>query len=213
MKPGPILWLALALGASSPAVAQAAPVQAILLEPAQPTGALLELWSGPGAVPGRLEAMLDVGDEGGGRVMRLLAADGAADRYRVSVQFETSMGLSGEGPHIDLRDWKHCRSRWYPAPPVGADGFRLPVANDADRDCFPPATRDELRRAVQAAMTAQAWDPGVGRHWLALVDRVPRLGEFPSYVAISTLRVRVEHRVGDAWRVLTTVALQVPMGC
>ena len=36
----------------------------------------------------------------------------AGETYRVRVQYETSLGLSAEGPHLDLTDWKHCVSDW-----------------------------------------------------------------------------------------------------
>ena len=205
--------LCLCLWMGSITSGHASPVQAIVLDPASPVGELVSIWEQSGAVPKRIEMMLGLGEEAGGRVLRVLPAESDASRYRVSVQFETSMGISGEGPHIDLLDWKHCLSEWRFAQPVEADGFRLPVPQDNDYTCFPHATREELRQAVQQALDTFESGPEHKQHWLGLVDQVPRVGEFPSYVTISMVRVRIEHNDGNTWSVLTTIEFIVPMGC
>ncbi|QNP41009.1 hypothetical protein [Lysobacter solisilvae (ex Woo and Kim 2020)] len=194
------------------ATAGNAPAPAIVLEPLPPTGELLELWAQPGPVPAHLQAQIDLGDDAGGRVLRLIAPDDKPGNYRVSVQFETSAGISGEGPHVDLIDWKHCRSDWHPAADDGEGGFRLPFPDERDQSCFPPATRGELRTAVHNAITWEA-DAAARARWLDLAAQAPRIGEAPSYVAISLIRVRVEYREAGAWRLLTVIDLLVPMGC
>ena len=214
MKTRHFLWLPLSLVAGSAVSGGAMPLQAIVLDPGVPADELLEVWvpkSGP--VPKRIDATLGLGEETGGRILRVFQADGDASRYRVSVQFETSMGISGEGPHIDLLDWKHCRSEWRPAQPVDADGFRLPIPTDGEQTCFPHATREELRAAVQQALGKYDWGRESNRQWLGRVDQASHVGEFPSYVAISMVRVRIEQHVGGTWTLLTTIDFSVPMGC
>ncbi|GAB3365303.1 hypothetical protein GCM10027431_06170 [Lysobacter rhizosphaerae] len=214
MKTRHFLWLPLCMLAGSAVSGGAMPLQAIVLDPGVPAGELLEVWvpkSGP--IPKRIDATLELGEETGGRILRVLQADGDASRYRVSVQFETSMGIDGEGPHIDLLDWKHCRSEWRPAQPVGTDGFRLPVPHDGDDTCFPHATREELRQAVRDALGPYDFGQERNQQWLGLVEQAPRVGEFPSYVAISMVRVRIERRDGNEWSLLTTIEFSVPMGC
>jgi hypothetical protein len=206
---GLAIGLTFALGE---AAAGGVPAPAIVLEPLQPTGELLEIWARPGSLPAHLEAQLDPGDEHGGRVLRLIASDDAPGHYRVSVQFETSAGISGEGPHVDLLDWRHCRSDWRPAAADGDGGFRLPLPEDRDHSCFPPATREELHAAVRKAITWEE-DAAARARWLGLAAQASRVGEAPSYVAISLVRVRVEYREAGAWRLLTVIDLLVPMGC
>jgi hypothetical protein len=193
--------------------ARAAPPQAILLEFDSPERELREVWTQPDRMPQRMDVSLELGDEAGGSVLRLLPDAGDADSYRVSVQFETSAGISGEGPHIDLLDWKHCRSDWRPAEPVGNSGFRLPVPRNEDDTCFPQATRAELREAVERALGEYGMGTDSDQRWLGLADQVPRVGEFPSYIAISTVRVRIERHDGRSWRLLTTIDFRIPMGC
>lgn len=205
-------WLAMGLCAMGGASASAPDVQAILLEPVPPAGELRELWSGPGPLPSRIEAAIEFGEDGP-YVLRVLGADGAGQRYRVSAQFETSMAIGDEGPHLDLVDWKHCRSDWRPAQRLDAEAFRLPLPHDRDLACFPRSTREELRAAVERAVAMPAADAAWRQRWLALADQVPQVGEYPSYVALSRIRVRIEAYDGREWTLLTTLELQVPMGC
>lgn len=185
--------------------------QTIVIDPASPGAAPLDVWTQSAPVPERVHIELDVGDGVEGRVLRVRPMPGIS--YRVHIQFETSAAISGEGPHIDLLDWKHCRSEWRSARAEGSNGFRLPMARDGDHSCFPKATRAELRAALKQELGKSGFDPASDKWWLDAVDRVPRVGEPPSYVAISTVRVRIEQYDGRQWRVLTTIDFGVPMGC
>lgn len=212
-SPGCGRWtLCLLLAAVIPG-AEAGPLQVIAVDPTAPGEEPLDVWMQSAAVPERIRIDLGLGDDVGGRVLRVRPAPGRDANYRVQVQFETSAAIGGEGPHIDLLDWKHCRSDWRSAPPEGRDGFRLPMPLDGDHSCFPKATRAELRAALGQTLEKSELDAASRRPWLAAVARVPRVGEYPSYIAISTVRVRIERYDGRQWRALTTIEFAVPMGC
>jgi len=184
----------------------------IVLESDRPREEPTQIWTQPMRPPQRIDIDLDVGDGVDGRVLRVGRAQ-APGNYRVSVQFETSAAISGEGPHVDLVDWKHCRSEWRFAKQVTPSRFRLPVALERDHTCFPAATRAELKQALKQELDQSGFDPDSRRAWLESVERVPRVGESPSYVALSTVRVRIEEYAGGQWRLLTTIAFDIPMGC
>lgn len=214
MKTAQRWLLPLSLCVYAAAAPACASPEAILLEFQSPNRELVEVWKAGEPLSRRIEEALEFGDETEGSVLRLLLAEGDPARYRVSVQFETSMAISGEGPHIDLVDWKHCQSDWRPAEPVAGSGFRLPAPSDRDHSCFPHATREELREAVKRELDEYGWEKEQREHWLQLVRQVPKPGEQPSYVAISTVRVRIE-RLDDrgTWTLLTTIDFELPMGC
>ncbi|WP_386747442.1 hypothetical protein [Agrilutibacter niabensis] len=132
--------------------AEAGSMQAISVDPAIPDGEPMEVWMQPASVPERIRIDVDLGDDMGGRVLRVRPARSGEVDYRVQVQFETSAAIGGEGPHIDLLDWKHCRSDWRPAKPEAGSGFRLPMPLDGAHSCFPKATRAELRAALKQAL-------------------------------------------------------------
>ena len=192
--------------------ARASP-EAILLEMQPAAGELLEVWAGEGALPRSISKDLELGDETGGSVLRLLLAEADESRYRVSVQFETSMGIGDDGPHIDLLDWKHCRSDWRPAEPLADHGFRVPAPNEGDDSCFPDSTRGELREAVKRVMAQPGWDDRQRHRWIDIAKQVKVVGEMPSYVASSTVRVRIARLDGRSWIPLTTIDFRLPLGC
>jgi hypothetical protein len=154
--------------------------------------------------------MLGLGEETGGRILRVLQADGDASRYRVSVQFETSWASAAKA-HTSTCSTGNTAVSNGVRPTGGRDGFRLPIPTDGDQACFPHATREELRAAVQQALGKYDW---AGRATAVAGEggQASRVGEFPSYVAISMVRVRIEQHVGGKWTLLTTIDFSVPWG-
>ena len=152
---------------------------------------------------------LELGDDPYGAILELKAKPGA---YRVSVQFETSLAIGNEGPHIDLLDWKHCTSAWKVLQ--GQKGrFVLPKPNDAESSCFPPSTAAEIKIAVRSALRGYGMAGADARHWLELADSVDGPGDQPSYIGVSKVRVRIEKRTRHAWEEVTTVEFMPPLGC
>ncbi len=155
-----------------------------------------------------LEVPLELGDEIHGATLRLTPADPDGE-YRVHVQYETSLGISAEGPHVDLLDWKHCVSGWEPARPGGAHAFVLPVPSQEQADCFPAFGHDELVAATRQAVST--W--GDAEAWVRMLDAVRQAGDVPTFVAISKVRVRVQALRDGEWTEVTTLEFMPPMGC
>lgn len=133
---------------------------------------------------------------------------------RVHVQFETSLSLSNEGPHLDLLDWKHCTSAWIPAKRVDAGTFVLPVSTESQASCFPPYTQAELRDAIRAQLADDGRsDPAALERWTP--KRVPGYdGMLPTpHPGLSRIRLRVQERIDGAWTTVTVVTFMPPMGC
>ncbi|MET0580577.1 MAG: hypothetical protein ABWX88_08475 [Pseudoxanthomonas sp.] len=162
----------------------------------------------------RQEIILELGDDPYGAVVQLdTQAKPELHAYRISVQFETSLAIGDEGPHVDLLDWKHCTSAWKIVE-VGEDGgFVLPKPTEAESTCFPAATKAEIKTAVRSALRRYGMDDSGGEHWLELADSVNAPGELPSYIGVSKVRVRIEKRIERSWKEVTTIELMPPMGC
>lgn len=205
-------WLPCVLLVLAP-LAQAGGLRGIVIDPS-PAGHERQFsgWRYDAPVPAQQQVGLELGDDVAGTTLRLLPADAADGQYRVSVQFETSMALSGEGPHLDFTDWKHCRSGWRPARHLRDLAFVLPVPAEHESTCFPPTTTDEIVAETRRVLVRDGMASD-GAHWLALARSVRVPGELPSYVGISKVRVRIEQRDGDAWRVIHTIDFLPPMGC
>lgn len=168
-------------------------------------------WMHEGEVPVSLTVPLDLGDEVYGATLQLQPVV-AGESWRVRVQYETSLGLSAEGPHLDLTDWKHCLSDWQTATALDAVSFVLPTPSAQQHDCFPSYTRAELETAVRAHAAAQG-DAAQADAWIPRIGQGDAPGTVSPFVAISAVRVRVEALRRGAWVVVSTVTFLPPMGC
>lgn len=203
--------LALALSLLSAPLA-AAGLESIRITQVAGSWRHLQPWQLTGPVPESVDVELGLGDEIEGAVLALQPSDGDTDtQYRVMTQFETSLALGDDGPHIDLLDWRHCRSQWRPAIAAQAGTWHLPEAGDDERACFPASSAGELVEATRRALADL--EPADRARWLALARSVAVVGEAPSYVSISAIRVRIDTLTSEGWRALTTLVFRIPMGC
>lgn len=215
-NPGAGQWLAvpfLLVGSLLAQPLQAAGLSTISIQPTGAHGAApFPGWElrAPFAALNTLE--LELGDQPYAAVLGLLPAAAAAD-HRVSVQFETSMAISDEGPQFDLLDWKHCRSDWITLVPGAGATFVLPAPSDAQASCFPAVTVAEIRSALAARLRADSREGPDAERWLSLLRPLASVDELPISVGISTMRLRIEVRDNDAWRQLTMLELKLPLGC
>lgn len=161
--------------------------------------------------PGQtIELELGPGNEPYGAAFSISKSGG--HEYRVSVQFETSLAVGAEGPHIDLIDFKHCLSEWVTADSSDGLHFGLPIPTDAQRDCVPKATMPEVRQALRAQMVKMGMRDSVDE-WLGYLRGVKRAGDEPMYAGISRVFVRVEVRRDGVWTLSGVVVLLPAMGC
>ncbi|HEY0860294.1 MAG TPA: hypothetical protein VGE19_05210 [Pseudoxanthomonas sp.] len=205
---GALLWLALLC---VPLWAQAQALYSLRVLPHAGGDSSFSGWRHEGPVPPQLTIPLELGDEVYGATLQLQPATPGAT-WRVRVQYETSLGLSAEGPHLDLTGWKHCVSDWVAAEARDAVSFVLPTPSAEQHACFPPYTQGELAQAVRAHTAAQG-DPSQADDWIARIGQGDALGTVVPFVAISTVRVRVEVLRKGGWEVVSTLAFLPPMGC
>ena len=209
----PRSWVVLlsVLMVCAPWLAQAQALSGLRVLPHEGPDSSFSGWQSEGAVPAALTVPLDLGDEVYGATLQVQPAK-TGETYRVRVQYETSQGLSAEGPHLDLTDWKHCVSDWEAAEAVDAVSFVLPTPSAEQHACFPSYTRAELEQAVRAYAVAQG-DPAMADDWIPRIGEGDALGTVVPFVAISAVRVRVEVLRKGKWVEVTTVAVLPPMGC
>lgn len=162
-------------------------------------------WHSEGEVPAVLSVPLEPGEEIHGATLQLQPAR-ADDRWRVLVQYETSLILSADGPHLDLTGWRHCVSEWEPAESATADAFVLPTPTPEQQACFPDYTPAELEQAVRAQVALEG-DPSQAERWLAGPEQVS------AFATISTVRVRVEVLRKGRWVEVTTMTFLPTIGC
>lgn len=194
------------------ATARASELAAIEISPSLPGAEhVFSGWRQAAPVPRTQQVSLEVGDEIYGAFLRLTPRDAGAE-YRVRVQFETSLAVGDDGPHIDLVDWKHCVSEWKLADTAGQFMFVLPAPNEQESGCFPSVRATDITAATRAALVREGMEDSVS-HWLGLLAPVSKAGDHPTYVGISKVRMRVEALRKGQWVEVTTVEFLMPLGC
>ncbi len=131
--------------------------------------------------------------------------------YRVAQQFETSLTLMNEGPHLDLLDWRHHVSPWMELP--SADGLTFQAIEIAS-ESFPAVSREEIVAAVneeRRRSARQGYDPG--DKWTKLAEHCASPTTYPCGVSVSKVRLRVQVAAQGGWRTLQLIEIVIPMGC
>jgi hypothetical protein len=139
-----------------------------------------------------------------GALLDVVSRTAAKTSFRVQVQYETSVSISKEGPHLDLLEWKHYTSEWREIQPVTATRFRIPEFSQEERSRFPRVSAVELMEAVRAAG---------GDGWLELIRSVTSVHDQPARVDISVIRLRVTPLTGGASKPASILEFPIPMGC
>lgn len=150
--------------------------------------------------------------------IRLKPKPGDTREFKVEQQFETSLTINDEGPHLDLLSWKHGLSPWQELSVIKPNIFRGKAITEKDGRRFPAFTKQELCQAVikQGKQDARSgnyiYDPNDDK-WLTLVKQKPQEGWVIYRSGVSTIRFRIQAKEGDTWQVVHTVEIARALGC
>lgn len=150
-----------------------------------------------------IDDSLDIGDSLSKGTLILLSKN--RNNYRATIQLETSMSVTGEGPHLDLTDWKHCTSDWFSITEAKGREFSLPDFDAINVDCFPTISDEELKAEVLRVG---------GEEWVSILEGEgwPD-GYKPVEISLSTVRLKIEEKTATGWNVVTVINMSIPMGC
>ncbi|MBA2734468.1 MAG: hypothetical protein H0U54_16525 [Acidobacteria bacterium] len=124
--------------------------------------------------------------------------------FKLEQQFETSLAISDEGPHLDLVDWKHYRSEWREIKKLENNKFLTLKLTEADASRFPHVTMQEIYQEVLKEG---------GNRWANLVRAAKTINDYPIGISVSKISLRIKVREGERWRVLKRLEFTIPMGC
>lgn len=148
---------------------------------------------------------VELGDTIFGQTIILIPLSRAEGKdFRIQAQYQTSLTISNEGPHLDLLDWKHYESEWSDLEQLGNLKFRMPTYTDEEASRFPNVSSKEIHQAVLEAG---------GSRWAEVVKPVRRPTEYPASVDISTLRLRILVQEQSKWREIHLIEFNLQMGC
>lgn len=131
--------------------------------------------------------------------------------FRIEQQYETSLSLMDEGPHMDLLNWKHYVSEWKILESVGRHSF---VSKEVVSDKFPKVTTAEIIQATKeqsARWAREGYNPE--ERWVKIARKCKIPTEYPSGVSISKVRLKISVKTGKGWKEIHGIDILVPMGC
>lgn len=145
---------------------------------------------------------LDLGDTVEGRRIHIEGL--GADNLRVEQQFQTSLTVMDEGPHIDLVNWMHYTSPWKELKKTLSDSWQCAEITRREAAQFPKVTSAEIHAAVRKEG---------GDYWYKLVRKSKGPNDYPCAVSISKIMYRISTRSSRRWVPFGQIHFIVPMGC
>jgi len=140
---------------------------------------------------------LELGDSLEDAVVELSWGDAPSAAWVVQMQFETSLSIGDEGPHLDLLEWKHFTSEWRDLDRLASTRFHVAALTEEARARFPAYKPAELAVAVRAAG---------GEEWLERMEQGAQ-----GHVDIGVMRLRVTDPAAPDRPFI--VEFLIPMGC
>ena len=152
----------------------------------------------------KIDFDLDLGDQIENQLIILRPIYAIGREFKIEQQFETSFQVYGEGPHIDLTDWKHYRSPWRELESAGDNMFLTATISETDASRFPSVTKAQIYRAVLKAGDEL---------WAKETRRCQTLTSEPCSVGVSRISFRIKVKEAGLWKVVNRINFMIPMGC
>jgi len=132
--------------------------------------------------------------------------DGDGREWRIEQRLVTTMSVSGQGPHVELSDWKQGTTPWAELRRLGPRRFRGLSLEDPP---FPAYTQEELLaelRRLGLPDWAEALPKGPGQAGNNRLDVSAEPG-------LERVEWRISVREGSGWRIVRELSFVLAMGC
>lgn len=147
---------------------------------------------------------LELGASVDGQAITLYLSPGETREFKVEQQYENSLTIMDEGPHLDLLDWKHYTSEWQVLEGIGQNKFRALTVEERDSDRFPAVTPAEIYSAVLKRG---------GKRWADIAKTCKGPNDDWCGVLTSRISFRISALTNGKWTIVHQVDVIVPMGC
>jgi hypothetical protein len=123
---------------------------------------------------------------------------------KIEQQFETSLTIMNEGPHLDLLNWKHYTSDWIELKKIEENTYRSIKYSDSEYSNFPDFTEDELYDYINS----------IGHPKWAELIKNPLFPDGTHYSpGISTIRFRITGTNEKGEQIRKYIECEIAMGC
>jgi hypothetical protein len=124
--------------------------------------------------------------------------------FIIEEQYQTTVSVMNEGPHLELYDWKSYQSEWVPLQKKAAGIYMVNLISKKESEMFPEFTREELTEAVH--------DAG-GKEWSDLIKN-PYGGDWKQqfWIGVGIRKLRLKG-IKDNLPFSKYIFIYPPMGC
>lgn len=148
---------------------------------------------------------IGLGDDPSGKTY-LIKTDSSIQSMEIFQNYETSLTLMNEGPHLDFTHWKHYISDWQKLN-ISDNQFNTLTYSQEDQVKFPDVTRDEIVQVVKQGSR----DDSDG--WLKLAEECKGANGYPCGVSISRINLKIVTTDINGVKKERLVIFEIPMGC
>ncbi len=131
----------------------------------------------------------------------------SSGEYRIFQRYRTSLSIAGEGPHLDLVDWRHFDSPWLPLRALAPGRFQTLRSEQIKSSEFPPTSKAEIVKEVRQRVRKDNLE------FLELAKSCRGPNDGSCLVMISSTYLRIQKQVRGRWVDTGLVELRHPMGC
>ncbi|MES2487210.1 MAG: hypothetical protein V4581_14840 [Bacteroidota bacterium] len=145
---------------------------------------------------------LDIGETAEGQKLEIKGS--SPYLFIVEQRYETSAGISFEGPYCEISDWKHYYSDWETLQMQEDGTYICKEYSLAENQKFPDVSIEELKAAVFK---------NCGEEGLKLIKDIKKVGDGPYEVGVSRIFLRITLRPQNGQTTTKIITLNIPAGC
>lgn len=148
---------------------------------------------------------LGLANDGTGQTY-VIKKDSSIQSIEIFQNYETSLTVMNEGPHIDLTDWKHYVSDWQKLD-ITENEFKTLDYSLSDQTKFPDVTPNEIVQAVKERLINDSGG------WLELAKECKGANDGPCGISISRINLKIVTTDIKGVKTERLVIFEIPMGC
>lgn len=142
----------------------------------------------------------DLGNEPEGKLITINTS--GFEDILIMQRYETSIGLNNEGPHCDLRNWKHGYSSWKEIKKLSNNLFQIDSLEQSSID-FPSYDKNELKKVIEKEC---------GIEWVEILEQNRSQGELAGIISSIQFKIIAKSKKNGN-SVERIVVVEIPMGC
>ena len=136
----------------------------------------------------------------------LLMPAASIKTIQIYQNYETSLTIMDEGPHLDLTDWAHYNGEWKNLE-IESNSFKTLEYSTAEQERFPEVTSGEILEATKRYVSVDS------KRWTELAKQCTGPNAYPCGVSINRINLKIVLTDNKGNTTEKYIIFEVPMGC